>query len=179
MKKTLLVVASAMAVLSGCASMPAGLGPLQVVPRVDPQRYLGRWYEIARFPHGFESSIVGATAEYSLRPDGRIDVLNSGYERTLEGPYTEVKAVARIPDPSASGRLKVTFFGLFDADYLVFGLDDKDYSWALVGSDARSFLWFLSRTPTVDDALFEEMKRIASGQGYDLSRLQKVPQKPR
>jgi apolipoprotein D and lipocalin family protein len=179
MKKSFLLLLAGAFALLGCASIPAGLGPLKVVDTVNATRYLGRWYEVARFPHPFERTIVGATAEYSLRADGKIAVLNSGFDGSLTGPYTEVTAVARIPDPTAPARLKVTFFGLFDADYLIFGLDNENYSWALVGSDTRDFLWFLSRTPTVDDSLFARMKEIALSQGYKLEKLEKVPQKAR
>jgi apolipoprotein D and lipocalin family protein len=165
--------------LAGCASVPAGTQPLDVVDRVDVQRYLGRWYEIARFQSGFEKTIVGATAEYSLRPDGRIQVVNSGFKKDLDGPYTEVKAVAWVPDSSRPGALKVKFFNLFAADYLIFGLDQEGYSWALVGGDSRKFLWFLSRTPTVSADLLAKMKSIAVSQGYDLADLYLVPQKAR
>jgi lipocalin len=149
------------------------------VPEVDVSRYLGRWYEIARFQHRFEKSIVGATAEYSLREDGRIQVLNSGFKKTLDGPYTQVKAVAWVPDEARPGALKVRFFRLLTSDYLIFGLDQQDYAWALVGSDTRKFLWFLARTPEVNEELFSRMKDIARGQGYDLAGLYRVPQKPR
>jgi apolipoprotein D and lipocalin family protein len=155
------------------------LEPLRLVPSLDPQRYLGRWYEVARFQHRFERSLVGVTAEYSLRPDGRIAVLNSGFKKTLEGRYTSVKAVAWVPDPSKPGALKVRFFGLFASDYLVFGLDEQNYQWALVGNNSRKFLWFLSRTPEVSPELLERMKEIARSQGYDLTGLTMVPQKAR
>jgi len=167
-----------MAVCS-CSSVPAGLGPLETVPELDPTLYLGRWYEVARFQHSFEKTLVGATAEYSLRTDGRIAVLNSGFKDTLDGDYTSVKAVARVPDPSRPGRLRVKFFRLFDSDYLVFGLDSEEYSWALVGNDGRDYLWFLARTLEVPDELFERMKAMAVAQGYDLSGLYRVPQKER
>jgi apolipoprotein D and lipocalin family protein len=165
--------------LAGCASVSGGTQPLKVVDSVDVQKYLGRWYEIARFQHGFEKSIVGATAEYSLRPDGRIQVVNSGFKKDLDGRTTEVKAVAWVPDSSKPGALKVKFFNLFTSDYLIFGLDQEKYSWALVGGDSRDFLWFLSRTPTVSNELLEKMKSIAVSQGYDLSGLYLVPQKAR
>ena len=164
---------------AGCAGVPGGAQPLDTVDSVDVQKYLGRWYEIARFQHGFEKSIVGATAEYSLRPDGRIQVVNSGFKKALDGKYTEVKAVAWVPDASKPGALKVKFFGLFTSDYLIFGLDQEKYSWALVGSNERDFIWFLSRTPTVSDDLLAKMKAIAVSQGYDLSGLYLVPQKAR
>jgi apolipoprotein D and lipocalin family protein len=174
-----LALLALLAALAGCATVPAGRQPLDTVDAVDVNRYLGRWYEIARFQHGFERTIVGATAEYSLRPDGRIQVLNSGFKRTLDGRYTEVKAVAWQPDPAVPGALKVKFFNLFTSDYLVFGLDQENYSWALVGSNSRNFLWFLSRTPTVPPELLENMKSIAVAQGYDLTDLYLVPQKGR
>ena len=181
MRKTILMVIGTLSVLlmGGCQSTPEGLGPLQTVAPVDVQRYLGRWYEIARFRHSFEKSIVGATAEYSLRDDGRIQVVNSGFKKDLNGRYKAVKAVAWVPDASRPGALKVRFFGLFTADYLIFGLDQEDYSWALVGSDSRDFLWFLARSPEIDEALFARMKDIARAQGYDLSGLYEVPQKAR
>ncbi len=165
--------------LAACASVPRGLEPLATVPEVDVDRYLGRWYEIARYQHSFEKAIAGATAEYSLNDDGTIAVLNSGFRKTLDGPYTAVKAVARVPDASEPGRLKVKFFGLFEGDYLIFGLDAEGYSWALVGNDSRRFLWFLAREPEVDEALFERMRGLAEAQGYDLTELYRVPQKAR
>lgn len=153
--------------------------PLQLVPELDPVRYAGRWYEIARYPQTFENGLVGATAEYSLRPDGKIDVINSGFKKTLDGTYTSVKAVASRPDPAQQGALKVRFFNLFPADYLVFGLDAENYEWALVGNNSRKFLWFLSRSPEVSDELLEKMKATAESQGYDLSKLYMVPQRER
>ena len=153
--------------------------PLDLVPALDLQRYLGRWYEVARYQHGFEKTLVGATAEYALRDDGKVSVLNSGFKKTLEGKYTDVKAVAWRPDDAVPGALKVKFFGLFSSDYLVFGLDDVDYQWALVGNNNRNYLWFLSRTPEVAPELLEKMKGVAEAQGYDLSKLYIVPQKAR
>jgi apolipoprotein D and lipocalin family protein len=181
MKKSRLFLLTAviLAALASCATAPRGLGPLGLVDGVDLQRYLGRWYEIARFPQGFEKSLVGVTAEYSVREDGRVQVVNSGFRNALDGPYTEARAVAWVPDPSRPAALKVQFFWPFAADYLIFGLDREGYTWALVGENSRSYLWFLSRTPQIDDAVLSQMKELAVSQGYDLSRLEMVPQKPR
>ncbi|MFW5768734.1 MAG: lipocalin family protein [Spirochaetota bacterium] len=168
------------ALFTGCAGgPPEGLGPLDLVGEVDVERYLGRWYEIARFQHRFEKNIVGATAEYSLREDGKIRVVNSGYKGSLDGKYTEVEAVAWVPDPDRPGELKVRFFSLFTSDYLIFGLDQENYEWALVGNNSRKFLWFLAREHEIKDDLLEKMKGIARRQGYDLEGLYLVPQKPR
>jgi apolipoprotein D and lipocalin family protein len=155
------------------------LKPLTLVDNLDKQRYLGRWYEVARFQHSFEKSLVGVTAEYSVRSDGRIRVVNSGFRDDLNGPYREAVGVAWIPDPRRPAVLKVRFFWPFSGDYLVFGLDEQDYSWALVGDNSRRYLWFLARTPEVSKELLEKMKQIARDQGYDLSGLYEVPQKAR
>lgn len=180
MKKSGLLYGALALVLGGVMTLSAEpLPPLELVPVLDAERYLGRWYEIARFQHSFEKTLVGATAEYSLRPDGKIAVVNSGFKKTLGGKYTSVKAVAWIPDPARPGALKVRFFGLFAADYLVFGLDDADYRWAVVGDNSRNYLWLLARTPTISADLYAKMKAIAASQGYDLSGLYEVPQKER
>lgn len=152
---------------------------LQTVPALDLERYLGRWYEIARFPHGFEKKLVGVTAQYSLRTDGKIQVVNSGFKHKLGGTYTKAKAVAWRPDDAVPGALKVKFFHLFTSDYLVFGLDDEHYKWAVVGNPDRSNLWFLSRETEVSPELLEQMKALAIEQGYDLSALTMVEQQER
>ena len=153
--------------------------PLQLEEKLDIKRYLGRWYEIARFQHSFERSLVGVTAEYSTRSDGRIQVVNSGFKNDLNGPYREARGVAWVPDPRRPAALKVRFFWPFAGNYLVFGLDQNDYSWALVGDNSRNYLWFLARTPQISKDLLEKMKQIAINQGYDLTGLHSVPQKPR
>ena len=153
--------------------------PLRLVENLDTNRYLGRWYEIARFQHGFEKSLVGVTAEYSPRSDGKIVVINSGFKNDLNGAYKEARGVAWVPDPRRPAALKVRFFWPFTGNYLVFGLDDNDYSWALVGDNSRNYLWFLARTPDISKDLLEKMRQIARDQGYDLSDLCMVPQKPR
>ena len=172
---TFSVMVLSMITLIGCVTNPYAGDPLETVDSLDLQRYLGRWYEIARYQKGFEKNIIGTTAEYSLRDDGRIQVVNSGFKKALDGPYTSVKAVAWRPDDNAPGALKVKFFGLFTSDYLVFGLDD-DYQWALVGNDERDSLWFLSRTSEISDETMQKMRDIAIKQGYDLTELYVVPQ---
>ena len=180
-RKWVLLSASlfSLAFLVSCATSSYANDPLDTVPKLEVEKYLGRWYEIARYQHGFEKNLVGATAEYSLREDGKVQVVNSGFKKTLDGDYTSVKAVAWRPDDSVAGALKVKFFNLFTSDYLVFGLDEENYDWALVGNNNRKYLWFLSRTPEIPPELLEKMKAIAIEQGYDLAELFMVPQKER
>jgi len=159
--------------------MKAERKALITVPSLDIARYLGRWYEIARFAHGFEKKLVGVTAQYTMRADGRIQVVNSGFKHKLGGTYTKAKAIAWRPDDAVPGALKVRFFHLFASDYLVFGLDDEHYTWALVGDRDLSSLWFLSRTAEITPELLEQMKGIALKQGYDLSTLTMVEQQER
>ncbi|MDY0254775.1 MAG: lipocalin family protein [Tenuifilaceae bacterium] len=140
------------------------------------KKFLGVWYEIARFPHSFERDLVGVTATYSLKKNGNIQVINQGYKNTLDGKLKRAKAFAKIPNPSEPGRLKVYFFWPFGADYLILDLG-KEYQWALVGSSSPSYLWILSRTPQMDDGLYESIIEKAKSIGYNTSRLELVPQK--
>lgn len=146
------------------------------VKQLELNRYLGTWYEIARFPHSFEKTLQGVTATYSLREDGKIKVLNQGYEGSINGPLKTAVGKAKVPDPSKPSRLKVSFFLFFYADYLVMELD-PDYRWALVGSKTDNFLWILSRTPQMDPAVYDKLVANAKKRGYDVSKLTKVQQK--
>ena len=159
--------------------MKSEKGALKTVPALDLERYVGRWYEIARFAHGFEKKLVGVTAQYSLRPDGKIQVVNSGFKQTIGGTYVKAKAIAWRPNDAVPGALRVKFFHLFTSDYLVFGLDEKDYTWALVGDSKRTSVWFLSRSYEISPELLQQMKDIALEQGYDLSGLTMVEQQER
>jgi len=173
------IILFSLIIITSCTTTKFKKDPLETVKELDLNRYLGRWYEIARFQSGFEKNIVGATAEYSLLDDGRIRVINSGFKKSLDGKYTSIKAVAWRDNDNKPGALKVKFFSLFSADYLVFALDNENYEWALVGNNNRSLIWFLSRKPKISDELFNKMKKIANEQGYDLSNLYIVPQKSR
>jgi len=103
------------------------------VKELDLNRYLGTWYEIARFPHSFEKNLVGVTATYSLRDDGKIEVLNQGFKNTLNGELSKAEGKAKIPDPQKPANLKVSFFWIFYAEYNVLELDEN-YRYAMIGS---------------------------------------------
>ena len=147
------------------------------VRQLDLKRFLGKWYEIARFDHVFERGLVGVTAEYKLRSDGRIDVLNSGRVGTLDGKLRTARGKAKVPDPAEPGRLKVSFFWWFYSEYNVLELDQENYSYALVGGRSDKYLWILSRMPLLPDATVDWLRERARVRGYDPSRLMFVAQK--
>ena len=146
------------------------------VSGVDLNKYLGKWYEIARFDHSFEKGLVGVTATYSLRPDGKIKVLNEGYKNTLNGKHKVAVGKAKIPDPKDLSKLKVSFFLNFYADYLIMELDQVNYQYAMIGSNSDNFLWILSRTPTLPDSIYNMLLEKAKKRGYEINALIKVPQ---
>lgn len=146
------------------------------VKELDLNRYLGTWYEIARFPHSFEKNMVGVTATYSLRDDGKIRVLNQGYKNTLNGELSVAEGKAKIPDPSEPGKLKVSFFWIFYGDYNVLELDEN-YQYVMIGSSSDKYFWILSRTPQMSPETYEMLLEKARKRGYNLDKLVKVPQK--
>jgi len=154
-----------------------GKEPLRVVESVDLTRYAGRWYEVARLPNRFEEKCAGdVTAEYTLRDDGRLKVVNRC--RKKDGRMTQAEGVARLADKrGANSRLKVRFAPSFLSvlpfvwgDYQIMELA-PDYSHALVGDPDRKYLWILSRTPQIDEGTFRKLAESARSQGFDVSRL--------
>lgn len=150
--------------------------PLQTVPRVDLDRYLGRWYEIAKYPHRFQEGCVASTATYARLSDGRIRVENECRVDTLDGKARRAIGVAEIAtgDPS-NAKLTVQFFWPFRGDYWIIELD-VDYRFAVVGHPSREYLWILSRRPRLEEAVYQELLRKIEAQGYDLSRIQRTLQ---
>jgi len=146
------------------------------VTELDINRYMGVWYELARYPHSFEKDLQGVTATYTLRSDGKITVLNQGYKDSVNGKLSKAKGKAKRPNDNQPGKLKVSFFLFFYGDYYVLELD-KDYQWAIIGSKSDNFLWILSRKAHVSEELYNSLLQKASSRGYDLSTLQKVDHK--
>ena len=131
------------------------------VAALDLNRYLGSWYEIARFDHPFERGIYYSMAHYTLRDDGKIDVLNTGIK---DGRAEDAKAIAKTTE--VPGLLRVSFFGPFFSDYRVM-MVDSDYRYALVGGSTNRYLWILSRTRQLDSQTKREICDIAERRGYD------------
>lgn len=135
---------------------------------IDLDKYLGKWYEIARLDHSFERGMDNVTAVYTMRDDGMIDVLNSGWKN---GKFKKAHGKARQPDPvNHPAHLEVSFFLSFYSDYNVLMLD-PDYQVVLVGSKSPKYLWILSKTPEVNDQVLGEYLEEADLRGYDTGAL--------
>lgn len=149
----------------------------ETVKTLDLSRYMGKWFEIARIDHRFEHQLVGVVTEYTLLPDGDIRVENSGYWGNFSGKFKKAKGTAKVVDPSEPGKLKVTFFLWFYAEYNIMELDENNYNYALVGSNTSEYLWLLSRTPQLPDETVRHLVSKAKERGYDTSMLKWIKQK--
>lgn len=149
--------------------------PLQTVDHVDIERYLGRWFEIARYDHGFERGCTGVTADYALRDDGLIDVTNTCYQGGLDGEAETANGRARIADSNTNAQLEVSFFGPFWGDYWIIDLDE-DYAWAVVSEPEGRYLWILSREPQMDPGTLQSRLDWLEAEGFDTSMLIMVEQ---
>lgn len=154
-----------------CLAACAGGPPLRTVEQVDLARYAGTWYEIASFPTRFQRGCTATTATYALRDDGLVAVRN----RCLrDGGESAIEGVAWPVDESHA-RLRVRFFWPFSGAYQVIALD-PEYRWAMVGHPSRDYLWILSRTPRLDDAVYRALVAEAEAQGFEVARLVRTPQ---
>ena len=142
------------------------------VQSLDLNRFMGRWYEIARYDHRFEKEMTHVSTTYSLREDGKIEVLNEGWK---DGELKQIKGKAKQPDPNDPGKLKVSFFLWFYADYYVLEID-PDYQYVLIGSSSDKYLWIMSRDKTIPDTLRDELLQKLQARGYDTNRLVFVDQ---
>lgn len=148
---------------------------LNTVKTVDLQKYEGTWYEIARFLNTFEKGLTCVTANYTIKENGKIRVLNKGQKLSDTAKTKSAEGTAWVPDSNDPGKLKVSFFWPFAGDYQIMYLD-KDYCYALVGSPSLDYLWILSRTKTLDKTTIEKLKSEATKQGFKVERLEFVDQ---
>lgn len=176
-KKTARICAllGALAAAAGCGTGPPdGLEP---VSDFDLDRYLGAWYEIVRLDHGFERGLTNVTAEYALREDGGVSVLNRGYDPSKR-KWKEARGRAKLAGDPSIGSLKVSFFGPFYGGYHIIALDETEYRWAMVAGPNRSYLWILAREPSLEAAVLEDLVDTARGWGFETDRLVYVDQAP-
>lgn len=171
MKNVLIILASL--VLFGCLGMPEKVTPVQ---NFDLERYLGKWYEIARLDHSFERGLKQVTAEYSLRKDGGVSVVNRGFLADEE-EWKEAEGKAYFVGDPEEGYLKVSFFGPFYGSYVIFGLDQEKYQYAFISGPDLSYLWLLSRKPVLEPEIIARFTREANRLGFNTDKLIFVEQK--
>ena len=165
--KNLLIAVIMLMIFSSCHPQA-----LETVKSVDLEKYAGLWYEYASFPARFQKGCTNTTAEYKLSPKGYVIVIN---KCTREKDRTGIEGKAFVVPNSGNAKLKVQFFWPFRGDYWILELAD-DYSWAAVGNPRRNYLWILSRTPSMDENLYNEITSRVAAKGFDISRLQKTSQ---
>lgn len=153
--------------LSGCTQIPSKVVP---VNNFELNRYLGKWYEIARLDHSFEKGLTHVTAQYSLNSNGSVKVINRGYLKRKEA-WQEAVGVAYFLGAKDEGLLKVSFFRPFYGTYAIFELEQENYSYALVSGPNLSYLWVLSRTPKISDDVKEQLLNKARLAGFNTELL--------
>jgi apolipoprotein D and lipocalin family protein len=149
--------------------------PLEVVQNVDLHKYVGEWFEIARLPMRFEKDCFKSKANYSLKDNGSIEVVNSCHKGSPQGKLTKVIGKATVDDPETNAKLKVKFWWPFKADYQIIALGDE-YDYAMVGTNNRKGLWILSRTPELNITVMRELMDKAVSLGFDTTNLVFTPQ---
>ena len=172
MKRVLLPLVLWSLALTGCVGAPEGI---VAVDRFDLNRYLGKWYEIARIENRFERGTEQVSAVYSLREDGKVKVFNRGYD-PVKKEWKSAEGKAKFAGDPNLGALAVSFFGPFYGGYTVFDLDREGYSWAMVAGNSRDYFWVLARKPQMDSALFARLMAEAHAKGFDTTRVMKTRQ---
>ncbi len=153
--------------INGCTGIPANIQPVR---GFQLNNYLGKWYEIARLEHSFERDLTQVTANYSVREDGSVKVINRGYLPANQ-EWKEAEGTAYFMQQPDIGYLKVSFFGPFYGSYIVIELDKKDYQYSVVTSSDQSYLWILSRTPRLNSQIQAELVAKAKALGFETEKL--------
>lgn len=161
------VILCSLIILSGCTGAPEKVRPVEGFVL---ESYLGTWYEIARLDHSFERGLDNVSATYALRDDGGVAVINRGYA-AKDGRWKEATGKAYFVDDADVGHLKVSFFGPFYSSYIIFGLDQENYSYAFVSGYNTNYLWLLAREKQVDDAVIALFLQEAQSRGFDTDAL--------
>jgi apolipoprotein D and lipocalin family protein len=149
---------------------------LETVPYVDLNKYAGKWYEIASFPQRFQKGCNATTAEYTVTDKGFVIVENRCNKNSINGKPSYIKGKAFVVENSGNAKLKVQFFWPFKGKYWIIDLAG-DYSYAVVGHPNRNYLWILSRTATMNDAIYQQIVSRIKEKGFDISKLKRTTQK--
>ncbi|MHC4810054.1 MAG: lipocalin family protein [Planctomycetota bacterium] len=169
---------AALLLLTACAAT-AATGDAERRPRavssIDLERYMGRWYEVARYPNSYQKGTVGVIAHYRLKSNGRIVLENTARKKSLEGKEKSGSGRGVVVKGSGGAKWDVTFIRPFTADYWIIELD-PEYRWAVVGQPSRKNLWILSRTPALEESVEKTIREKLETHGYDPARLESTPQ---
>lgn len=161
------LIISVLILCAGCTQIPDKVQPVQ---NFDLNRYLGKWYEIARLDHSFERGLSKVSAQYSLNDSGGVNVINRGYS-SQDKQWQEATGVAYFIDSPNVGLLKVSFFRPFYGTYAIFELDQENYQYAVVSGPSHAYLWILSRSPSLSDTVKEQLIQKASDAGFNTQDL--------
>ncbi len=172
-KKSVLLFSMVFCAFSALPAENKSTADIKPVDNFDVNKYMGKWYEIARLPTSFEEGLNYVTATYTLKNNGQVDVLNEGIKSEKR---SSAHGNARVQDQKLPSKLFVSFFLWFGSDYIVFELDRTNYQYAMVTSATKDYLWILSRTPQLDDSVYQFLLDSAVSNGFNLSNLIKVRQ---
>jgi apolipoprotein D and lipocalin family protein len=161
------IFAALLLLLTGCTGIPENVRPVE---HFNLEKYLGKWFEIARLDHSFERGLTHVSATYSLREDGSVRVLNRGYSAQKK-QWQEAEGKASFVGRTDQGHLKVSFFGPFYGSYIIIELDHAQYQYALICGPDRSYLWLLARTPTISSEVKNQLIAQAASLGFDTNAL--------
>ena len=165
MNKILIVIT--ICLLSGCLGMPQSVTP---VKEFKLNKYLGKWYEVARLDHSFERGLTNVSAQYRLREDGGVSVINRGFSKN-DNKWQQAEGKAYFVNGADEGYLKVSFFGPFYGSYVIFDLDKENYQYAFVSGPNASYLWLLSRTPKAAPEVMERFIKKSQNLGFNTDQL--------
>jgi apolipoprotein D and lipocalin family protein len=157
-------------IVTGCTKIPEGL---EAVKDFEPDRYMGKWYEIARLDHSFERNLNNVSATYTRKANGDIRVKNRGFN-TKTGAWKEIEGNARFLVNETVGSLKVSFFGPFYGGYHIIALDRQNYNYAMVTGPKRTYLWILARNRTLQEPIYRKLVARADALGFDTGQLIRV-----
>ncbi len=161
--------------LTGLCAQDSGIQPVRTVDKVDLDRYMGKWFEIAAFPQKFQKGCHCTTAEYEMTDKGYVRVVNACRKGGPDGKVSRAKGKAFVVKGSGNAKLRVQFFWPFRGNYWIIDLAE-DYTYAVVGDPSRKYLWILSRAKEMDPALYDEIVQRIKAQGFDTTKLVKADQ---
>jgi apolipoprotein D and lipocalin family protein len=163
----------ALSLIAGCA---ASLPPLRTVERVDLKRFMGTWYVIAAIPTFIETDAFNAVESYRLDADGTVDTTFTFRKGAFDGPLKTYNPRGFIVDTNSNATWEMQFIWPIKAEYLITHLSD-DYGQTVIGRNKRDYVWIMARSPQIQEADYERIVAELAAQGYDVTKLRKVPQR--